>query len=246
MGLFDKQVFFLQDLIARWRSEGLLRSFDPSSHDGWPRESSLVLQEQTAIELGNPARGSLSFIVWGSEAPQPDDAVMLLGPDIAEIGPRGAPLAQVVLAQGDFADAYDTHRAIREAVYAAELQGFMSRVMPSRQSLWCRVSHRALQDGLSLAHLGSAIVSSVRQTMLVEAVQVLYITRGKGDILELKETADQVRRVTGALIKMSEETSFDCDSCEYRPVCETVEEIARIRREKLGRQNEGKAKERNR
>jgi len=247
MGLFDEQVAFLQDRIARRRSEGALRSFDPSRYDGWPRESSLVLQEQTALELGNPARGSLSFIVWGSEAPAPDDAVLLVGPDIGEIDPAaGAPLAQVVLVSGDFADAYATHRAIREAVYAAELQGFMSRVMPSRQSIWCRVSHRALQEGLSLGHLGSAIVSGIRQAMPVRAVQVLYITSGKGDILELKETAEQVRNITGALIKMSEETSFDCDCCEYRPVCETVEEIARIRREKLGRQDGAEGKERNR
>jgi CO dehydrogenase/acetyl-CoA synthase beta subunit len=246
MGLFDEQVAFLRDRIALRRSEGALRSFDPSSCGAWPRGSSLVLEEQTAVELGNPARGSLSLILWTREPLETGDTVMLLGPDIGEIGSSGAPLAQVVLAAGDFDDAYATHRSIREAVYDTALQGFMSRLMPSRQSIWCRVSRDALQEGLSLAHLGSAIVAGIRQAMPVDAVQVLFITKSKQEILGLRETAEQVRRVTGALIKMSEETHFDCSSCEYRVVCETVEDIARLRRQKLARQADGYREEENR
>ncbi len=235
MGLFDEQVAFLQDHIARRRDQGLLRSFDPSAYEGWPRGSSLVLQEATAVELGNPARGSLCFLVWTPEVLPEGDAILLLGPDIDEIGLEGAPLARVVLVSGDFTDAYATHRAIREAVFTAELEGFMSRVMPSRQSIWCRVSHQARRGGLCFGHLGTALAANIRQALPARAVQVLFVTRGKQEILALRETAEQVRRITGALVKMSEEEHFDCDTCEYRPVCETVEDIARIRRDKLER-----------
>jgi hypothetical protein len=228
MGLFDRQVKSIEDFISEKKNRNQVKEFKAESFKDWPLESSLILEEDTAIELGNPGIGSLSLILW-SEDQANSDKVLIVGPDLDEIKEKGVPFSQIVIARGSFQEEFDCYTALRDSVYDTKLQGFMARVMPSRQTVWCRVNKDALDKGLSLAHLGVALIRGLKEIEFVTGVDVIFVTSGKDDMEVLKDTGYDAGRIVGALMKMGEEMSFDCDSCDYREVCDKVEELKMIR-----------------
>ncbi len=228
MGLFDEQVESIRDFISQKKAENRARELDIDSCLDWPLGSSLILEEDTALELGNPGIGSLSLILW-QEGQGDGDRVLLIGPDLNEIREKGIPFCQIVLVRGSFSDEYDCWREIREAVYETKLKGFMVRVLPSRQDIWCRVNREALAGGLSFGHIGAALVRSLREVDFVSGAEVIFVTSGREDVEKLKQTGYAAGRIVSAMMKMVEEMNFDCEGCDYREVCERVEELKRIR-----------------
>lgn len=227
MGLFDDQV--RQVLAFREARAGSARELDIASLLPWPSESSLVLEEDAAIDLGHPLAGSVAFLVWTGDDGLFESGAELIGPDLPDIAPGRAPFGQAVILGGSFAEEYDCYRDLKDIVYGVKLRGLMSRAMPSRQTFWFRVSKEARDRDLSLAHLGKALVDGLTAVDYVSKARVVFVTSGKGDIGALRETADQTGRVAGALIKMYEEMNYDCESCEYSDVCDEVAELKTIR-----------------
>lgn len=228
MALFAEQAAQLAELKGRWRAEGRARSLIPRAGEPWPRGSSLVLEEDTACELGNPSLASVSMLL-SSDAVE-DGAITLVGPDIAEREERRLPFGQVVMVSGSFADQYESFRELRDAVYDTRLRGLSVRTLPSRQSIWCRVSRQAADDGLTFADLGAALIEGLKRLPGVEGAEVLFVTASPEDVRALAPAAAGVQRVVDAMMKMYEEDNFDCDTCEYREVCDTVMDLKQIRK----------------
>ncbi|MBN1656577.1 MAG: hypothetical protein JXA30_22590 [Deltaproteobacteria bacterium] len=231
MGLFTSQIDSVQSFVAQHKKSGRLRMLKSNPLVVWPSESSLVLEEETGLELGNPKNGSLYYLLIESERRDVDAGVFLLGPDLGEIETASAPFAQVITASGDFADEYLCYRILRDALYDTKPKGVMTRFMPSRGTIWCRIAREALARDLSLADLGSAISSNLNNIPGVESVQVLFVTSCRSQISPLEKPGEETRRIVGAMVKMNEEMSYDCSGCEYRDVCDTVIELRKYRRE---------------
>lgn len=238
MGLFDEQVAAVERFLAEERSSGNVREFKAGSRPEWPSEQSLVLEDDTAIELGNPKVASLSFLIWSEEPGVEDGRISLVGPDVSEMDERGVPFAQVVIAGGKFTDEYESYRDVREAVYDTLLEGFMVRTMPSRQSIWCRISQKAVSEGFSLADLGDALIWNLKTVEPVTGAEVLFVTSSVADVERLAPAASGARRIIEALMKMYEEKNFDCETCEYKDVCDEVMDLKKIR-ERLTDQKAG-------
>ncbi len=204
---------------------------DPSAV--WPLGSSLVLREDTALELGATGRSSLSLLLWTErEDLVPKNTVGLLGAELsAEQGGRPSPLpfAQLVLVRGAFPDEYDAYRDLRDVVYETRARGVSTRVWPDRLQLWSRVSRQALEEGFTLASLGNTYISRLLEEEGVQAAQVLFVLGEQAELDLLRPAAEKARDVVDALIKMYEEMNFDCESCEYLEVCDEVAELRRIR-----------------
>lgn len=226
MGLFENQAEIVHKFLKE-KSASLASLPEP---ERWPRQSGLVLEEDTAIELGNPARGSLEFLLWTESPPSPDDRVLLLGPDVPNIKEKHAPFAQVVMVSGNFDQEYECYQDMKDTVYETRLDGYMARVLPSRRTVWARVSKDAYEKGFSLAHLGWAIVRELRELEFISSVTVLFVTSNKEDAEALAPAARESSRIAAALVRMNEEMSFDCDTCDYRDVCDTVAELKVIRK----------------
>ncbi|MFO8056335.1 MAG: hypothetical protein R6V10_03470 [bacterium] len=226
MGLFENQAEVVKGFINE-KKDSLTSLSEP---EGWPRESGLVLEEDTAIELGNPAGGSLEFLLWTDSSNFPHDRVLLLGPDVPNINQKSAPFAQVVMAAGSFDQEYECYQDLKDTVYETRLEGYMARVLPSRRTVWARVGREAYEKGFSLAHLGWAIVRELRELEFVTRVTVLFVTSSKEDAEALAPAARETSRIAAALVRMNEEMSFDCDTCDYRDVCDTVAELKVIRK----------------
>jgi CO dehydrogenase/acetyl-CoA synthase beta subunit len=231
MGLFDKSARDLNAFVENAKAGNRLCDLSRTQPSPWPAQSSLVLEEDTAIELGNPSIGSSHFIVWSDQKPAPKgDGVFLLGPDIRELEQKRHPFAQVLSLRGRFDDPYDCYRQIKTAVYQTELDGFMVRSMPSRQSLWCRISKSAVAGGFSLAHLGRALLDRLQNLSFIDRVQIFFVTSGKEDVARLKMIGEQVEQIVGALVKLNEVSAHDdCDSCDYQQVCADLDELAQLR-----------------
>ena len=232
MGLFDSPVQQLQAFLAPKLAAGKVREFPAHPDRFWPEESCLVLEEDAALELGHPSLGSLSFLLWTEADRREGDRILLLGPDLFELKVKRAPWAEILLVHGRFKDEYDCYRELREAVYETRLAGLMTRVLPSRQTLWSRVTREALEQGFSVAHLGAALIRRLKQAPSVTAVWALFITESREEIARLKGIGREAGAIAGAMIKMNEEMSFDCESCEFGATCEKVAELKQIR-EKL-------------
>lgn len=235
MALFKEQIAEVREFMREVRANGRLRDLPSGPAASWPRESSLVLSEDTAIELGHPAAGSMSLLLWTDQEGPADDEVLLLGPDLHEMTAPQVPFGLVMVVQGRFQDEYETSRDLRSALYDTKLQGFMIRTLPSQQMLWARVSRTAMAAGLSLAHFGAALVENFKSLEGARAAQVLFVTSGKDDLERLGPAAFAAGRITAALTKMGEEMSYDCESCEFQKVCDAVTELKAVRQRLLER-----------
>jgi len=156
--------------------------------------------------------------------------VLLAGPDVTESAELSLPFAQVLVAQGSFPNEYDSYRDLRDAVYDTHLEGLSVRTMPSKQTLWCRVSRDAFSSGLSLAHLGAAYIDALKEVPGVAAAEALFVTSSAADVAKLQRAASGAQRLVDAMMKMYQEQNFDCETCEYQDVCDTVMDLKKIRK----------------
>jgi CO dehydrogenase/acetyl-CoA synthase beta subunit len=230
MGLFDEQVASLKDIAGGWRENGTLREQSVGGHKEWPQGSSLVLQEDSALELGNPSIASLGMLLWTETEPVEGGRVSIVGPDLADAGGESLPYAQVLLVSGEFSSEYDSYRDLRDAVYDTRLQGLSVRRMPSRQTVWCKVSREALDAGLSLLDLGAAYIAALEGVEGVKAAEAYFVTSTAADVSLLAPAASGAQRLVEAMMKMYQEQNFDCETCEYQDVCDTVMDLKKIRK----------------
>jgi len=229
MGMFDEQLTAVHRLVERWKAAGSLKGLETRTREPWPPGRSLVLNEDTALEFGNPGLASVSMLLWGEEAPPGDCGVSLVGPDLAGAEGAGLPFAQVLVAWGRFDDEYDSYRDLRDAVYDTRLEGLSVRTMPSRQTVWCKVSKEALASGLSLADLGGAYTRALEEVDGVTAAAALFVTSSAEDVALLADVASGAQRLVDAMMKMYQEQNFDCETCEYQDVCDTVMDLKKMR-----------------
>ena len=210
----------------------MAREFRAGEREPWPEGSTVVLEEETALEMGNPSGASIFFILWTERGGVEDGRITLVGPDVSEVTERSVPFAQVVVVSGRFSNEYDSFRDIRDAVYETRPDGLSVRTMPSRQSIWCRVAKGAADGGFSIVDLGSALIESLKEVDGVTGAEVLFVTSSVEDVTKLSGAAAGAQRIVDAMMKMYQEENFDCETCEYQDVCDTVMDLKKIR-EKL-------------
>lgn len=227
--MFDEQLNDVRAAMQEWRDSGAMREISRASREPWPLGSSLVLEEDSGLEIGNPRIASISMLLWSEGGGVESGRVSLVGPDLAEEGEPSRPFARVLIASGEFADEYDSYRDLRDAVYDTRLKGLSVRTMPSKQTVWCKVSREAIDSGISLADLGSAYVQALEETEGVKAAEAFFITSSAADVSRLAGAAAGAQRLVDAMMKMYQEQNFDCETCEYQDVCDTVMDLKKIR-----------------
>lgn len=231
MGLFREPLEEIFRYRERARALGKVREFACSPFTLWPERRSLVLQEDTLVELGSSS-GSLFLVLWTGdhrEALHPG-RISLIGPDVNEIDGGGMPFALIVLVRGQFEDEYETHRELRDAIFDTEPVGLSTRIWPARQKIWCRISREALAGGFSLFRYGCTLIKNLGGLQGVSGVEIIFATEAAAEWeRQLHPVAEKVQGIVEALIKMYEEMNFDCEECEYNEVCAEVTTLREIR-----------------
>jgi CO dehydrogenase/acetyl-CoA synthase beta subunit len=230
MGLFDEPLAEIVSWREERRAEGQLREFPHDPAAAWPEQVSLVLKDDTALELGATGRASLSLLLWTErEGLLREDSVCLIGPDLPQESADAVPFAQLVLVRGGFPDEYDAYRDLRDVVYDTRAAGISTRIWPDRSQIWCRVSRQAMRDGFTLVKYGNSLLGRLRETEAVRGAEIVFITGDQASLDRLRPAAEKAQDTVEALIKMYEEMNFDCETCEYVEVCEEVVELKQIR-----------------
>jgi len=232
MRAFDEELKFLREFLERGRREGRVRRLAPSDPSGFEgEEPQLVLKEEAWVELGHPELPSFASVLL-TETPGlvRDGEISLIGEDLP--GLRGeVPFAQLCLVEsGEIGE--EEYRRLSLVPFRLRLRGYMVRSLPSQGRIWSRVSVEAVERGLSFSLLGEALRRAFRSAFPVSSVEVVFSTSPEG-VRELWGLGEKAQKIAGAIGKMVEEVSLDCERCEYREVCRSVPELREIRERKL-------------
>ncbi len=243
MELFEQQIEYIRAFMDTNRGRA---DFSEHVHRGqisWPtdRNRNLVMAQDTAVELGNPKDASASFLIWINDPEKiKHGRITLIGPDLAALSGRQASFGKVVLLGGTGFDAdnsYDRYREMELLRYDLHLKGYMMRAVSQYGREWSRVSKEALFGGFSFQTLGGGLIDQFLNLDYVHAAEVLFVTSGKDDVIKLQQIASGVSSIIGAMNKMADDLTFDCDECEYNAICEDVADLRAVHRAMKGKGN---------
>jgi CO dehydrogenase/acetyl-CoA synthase beta subunit len=235
MGLFDKQHAEIISFIGKKRKQGIVADTCHTNGSDWPsgKTGNLVLARDAAIELGNPRDISASFLIWRNGLSDIEHGrVTIVGPDLPQLTGKQVSFGKIVIVGGEDFDennSYQRYREMERVRYDIHLEGYMMRGVSQYQREWSRVSREAIDAGFSFQVLGNALIDQMSQLEYVRSVEVIFITSGPGDVVEIKPIAESVMTIIAAMNKMATELSFDCDTCEYAEVCDDVAELRSMR-----------------
>ncbi len=235
MGLFDKQFQEITAFLERRRKEGNVSEFLHDRKTRWPSEKNrnLVLGADTAVELGNPRDASASFLLWVNDPSLlKNGRISVVGPDLPQLSGQRVSFGRVVIAGGmdfDAENSFERYREMELLRYDIHMKGYMMRAVSQYGREWSRVSREALDSGFSFSILGGAIVDQYLKLGYIRGVEVIFVTAGRDEVLALGHIGEGVLSIIGAMNKMADEMSFDCDTCEYTAVCGDVAELRSMR-----------------
>jgi CO dehydrogenase/acetyl-CoA synthase beta subunit len=194
----------------------------------WPSSSrpGLVLEMDTAVEVGHPAKGSFSILLWTADESliQPD-RLSLAGPDLPAARGKRLPFVKMVLllvAGFNEDNCYGRHRDLSLLHHRLVLEGFMVRAAALYQQEWSRVSRDALDRGYGFAGLGRSLAQLYKKKPYVRAVEVMVSTSAALGPERFGPIGQQAVARIAAMNRMHEEMEFDCTDCEYSDVCRNV------------------------
>ena len=201
--------------------------------------ASVILKEDTFVELGNPSVASSAFVIWSDDLSVVEDGrVTVIGPDIQESEGQSLPFAQVIIVGGTGIKEEDYLDLERTQFASDQIEGYMLRSVPRR--VWSRVSREAAAKGFAFETLGRALMAIFREKHpLIESTEVVFVTSGKEDVERLDEIAAGVRKFSGEVRKLVKQddgtyecTEYNCSTCDNQEVCYAVREWIVLRRNK--------------
>jgi len=226
--MFDDLIKEIREFIEQAGQEGRTRSFLEKDVISWPRagKRNVVLKSDLGIELGNPSDESVSFLVWTNNLDLVQDGVITLdGPDISGCKNRHMPFGKIMLIGGKEFNEENCSERCREMEllrFDLSLKGYMLRAVSQYMREWSRVSQEAVAARFSFSILGRALIKLYRSLEYIDAVEVFIISSSPEAIRRIRGFGQQVMHYIGAKRKMSEPHVLDCDSCDYRDVCNEV------------------------
>lgn len=215
--------------------EGLPVRVGPGASPG------IILRGDTFIELGNPEADSCAFLLW-TDNPSllRDGRITLIGPDIPESPVASLPFGQVLMVGGESLGEKEHEELARNQYIADQIEGYMIRSIPQR--MWSRVSKEAAEQGFCFETLGRAQMAIFKSEVpKIQAMEIIFVTSSKEDLQPLENIDEQVREISHNITREIWQAKgydiectlgWDCRSCEYKPVCDEIREVVRVRKKK--------------
>jgi CO dehydrogenase/acetyl-CoA synthase beta subunit len=249
MSVFDPYVALLReyesDLVSKgrdvrvWFADSLGVPIQTSGQAA----GSLILKENTAVELGGPRTVGTSFAMFLEDPNQLfDGRITLVGSDVPDLSKKSdacVPFGQVILAAGPRMTIDIQPRLEREQYAAMRIPGYMVRGVGDR--IWARISREACDSGFSFRWLGGAAISRILVGVAeTTAVELIFVTSSPEDVAGLEQIGSQVRKLSHDLRRqrlkqVAEgvyecEAAISCDVCPDSPVCAEIRQILVIRK----------------
>ncbi len=251
MAIFDAQFRRVAEYVEELRALGRpSREFTVAGSvaaltDGLPirvgpgANPKIILRSDTFVELGEPAAGSCALVLW-TETPTliRDGRIRLIGPDIPHAGGASLPFGQILLVGGTDLSA-EEHQSLGQTQYVADqIEGYMVR--STSRNIWSRISNEAAAKGFCFETLGRALMAIYKTSVAkVQAMEAVFVTSGKDDVLQLNDIAREVRDIGADIVKehwkargYDLDCDLDCRSCHDKDVCDDVRKIIATRLKK--------------
>jgi CO dehydrogenase/acetyl-CoA synthase beta subunit len=203
-------------------------------------QSSVILKEDTCVELGSPRTISCAFLLWTENVSLiRDGRITLIGPDIHESMGQSLPFGQAVV-MGGIHLREEYHQILEWGQYVSDrIEGYMTRTVPQR--MWSRVSKEAAEKGFCFETLGRALMGiSKAKLPIVEAMEILFVTSSEEDVAELALIGKQIEKISREIKRKQFivgddgnyvcTTGLDCQVCPDRTICDCIRELITIRK----------------
>jgi CO dehydrogenase/acetyl-CoA synthase beta subunit len=236
MQLFDERIRELRAYVDAVRARNGVRLMRSAEAPAWPpgKKGNVVLQADTAVELGNPQDESVAFHLWTVDLGLVrDGCITLVGPDLGESVGRHLPFGKaVLLGVEDVSEenCIERYRELGLRRYDLNLAGYMLRAPSQIGREWSRVSRQAVDGGFSLATLGGALIRLYKALPYIKSAEVMVVTSSPADVRELSMIGERASRQMDALNKMTTELVRECEACDYNDVCSQVDDFRVSRR----------------
>ena len=189
--------------------------------DTWPDigYSQVILQRDTAFEL----EGVGFNLVTSSQI---DDGMVVVGCELDNIS-NNRKFARICLVQIEKSDdEQEYYKVIKKADYVKYHffpEGYMIRTTSRSHKESVRVAKSALKKGVSFEKVGNLLINKYKEHPKVKAVKVFFITDENADFKALESMAQKTTAITETLNHIMNNVTFDCDSCNLKPICDEVE-----------------------
>ena len=181
--------------------------------------SQVILQRDTAFELD----GVGFNLVTSSDV---SDGITVVGDELRDISDSRS-FARICLLQIDKSDdEQDYYRLIKKADYVKYHHfpsGYMIRTTSRSHKESVRVAKSALKKGISFEKVGNLLISKYKENPKIKAVKVIFVTDTNADYKKLEAMAQKSFSIAETLNHIMNSVTFDCDSCNLKPICDEVE-----------------------
>lgn len=217
MEFFDSLINEVTALTDSFSQNNYAYSKDNAAKDeGY---SKVILQRDTAFELD----GVGFNLVTSSHI---NDGITVVGDDLGVIR-NSRKFARICLVElSDSGDEQETYKVIKKADYVKYHffpEGYMIRTTSRSHKESVRVAKSALKSKLDFAAVGNLLINKYKEHPKVKAVKVIFITDESADYKALEAIAQKTTAITETLNHIMNSVTFDCDSCNLKPVCDEVE-----------------------
>lgn len=223
MKLYDS---IIKTVLDKTKKAGVIEITD-NSKEAWPvtKSSELVMQRDSAFELGGGTNPSVNFTLVSTEHFVEEDGIFLVGDDILDINSDCA-FARIVILEtdeiGEAEDAYDAIRNMEFARYHVFPEGYMVRVSSLSNQEQVRISKDARKKGINFSSIGKAYIEKYKAISHVKNARVIFIT-DKELVESLSEYAKTADDITKSLTHIFDGLATDCGHCDFKKVCDEVE-----------------------
>lgn len=215
MKFFDSLIAELNGAVAPLEKK--IYSADKAWKDSGTNQ--VIMKRDTAFELDGTGFNLVT-------AEKTDDEIIVIGNDLAEI-PKDCKFARVAVieidADGDEQEAYKLIKKIEYVKYHCFPDGYMSRSTSRSHKEAVRVSEKAVSDGISFQSVGSILIEKYKEIPAVRGVRLIFITDSRADFGKIENLAVKNHEITETLNHIMNNITFDCDTCNLKPICDEVE-----------------------
>lgn len=182
-------------------------------------QSEFIMQRESAYELDG-----VGFNLVTSKPV--DDKITVIGDELSQIRGNRRFARISVISIDDVDDeqkAYDLIRKIEYVKYHFFPKGYLIRTSSSSHREAVRLSKAAVASGISFENVGNLLIDKYKSNPAVKAVHLFFITEKGVDYKGIEELAVKNHSVTETLNHIINNMSFDCSSCNLKPICDEVE-----------------------
>jgi len=227
----------LQTIEREAAEPDALQAFAGRMQEAPESAKTIVLAEDTAVELGCPSRASVNAVIWTRAGREINDGrVSLIGPDLPHLTGAERDYAQIVMLGLTPEAELDPFQLESPQYLTRRLPGVMARMIPGR--LWLRGSREAMAQGLDFALIGGALRRAYLELAQgIAGVETIFVTQDRETVERFSPLASEAKILAGQHRKVALAASGDyeceelnCESCDEKPVCDQIREVVTIKR----------------